>query len=93
VRGRPGNEKFVDPAWMIARFGLTGEQFPAGTATSQSIAAAKRALDCKPLSSYLHAITAPLSFSLAVSNVFHSFTYTQLSFSPDPVIAEHQLCR
>ena len=95
ARGRPG-AKFVEPAWMIARFAPPGGKLPAGTASTASapsVAAARQALGCEPLSTYLHAITAPLTVSQAVSNIFHSFTYTRMSFSPDPVVAEHQLCR
>ncbi len=45
-----------------------------------------------PSSSYLHAITAPLTPSLALSNIIHSLGYTRLQFSPNPVVAEQQLC-
>jgi hypothetical protein len=54
--------------------------------------AARKALTCAPLSSYFHAITAPLTFGQAMSNLFHSFTYTTMRFSPNPVLAEHALC-
>lgn len=91
-RDRPG-AKFVEPAWMIARFAAPGASFAAGTASVTSVAAARRALACDPLRSYLHAITAPLSVSQAVSNIVHALTYTRMHFSPDPVDAERQLCR
>jgi arabinofuranosyltransferase len=93
VRGRPGHEKYIGPAWMVARFGVPNEHLPAGTATAQSIAAAHHALACGPLASYLRAITAPLTVSRAFSNMIHSLTYTTMSFSPDPIQAERQLCR
>jgi arabinofuranosyltransferase len=92
ARGRPG-AKFVQPAWMIARFSPPGSKFPASTASARSVAAAKQALSCQPLSSYLRAITAPLTVSQAVSNIFHSFTYTRMTFSPDPIAAKRQLCQ
>jgi arabinofuranosyltransferase len=84
--------KIIGPVWMIGRFGLPGEQFPTSVASLQSIDAARRALTCAPLSSYLRAITAPLSFSQALSDIAHSFTYTTMTFSGDPTIAERQLC-
>jgi arabinofuranosyltransferase len=77
---------------MMARFGIPGEQFPPGTPSASSVDAARRALGCAPLSSYLHAITAPLTFSQAISNIAHAFTYTTMSFSPNPYQAEKQLC-
>jgi arabinofuranosyltransferase len=91
VRGRPGHEKDIGPEWMIARFGIPGEALPVGMSQG-SVDAARRALSCTPLSSYLHAITAPLTPSLALSNVLHSLDYTKLQFSPNPVLAEQQLC-
>jgi arabinofuranosyltransferase len=76
---------------MIARFGAPGAAPPPGIAPA-SVAAARRALSCAPLSSYLHAVTSPLTPSLALSNLVHSLGYTELKFSPDPVVAERQLC-
>ena len=93
VRGRPGGDKVIGPEWMIGRFGIPGEQIPAGTATAQSVEAARKALSCAPLSSYLHAITAPISGGQAISNFVHAFTYTTMHFSANPVAAEHQLCQ
>jgi arabinofuranosyltransferase len=93
VRGRPGHEKVIGPAWMIARFGIPGQRLSAGTASPVSFAAARNALGCEPLRSYLHAITAPLTLSQAVSNIAHSLTYTTMSFSPNPITAERQICR
>jgi arabinofuranosyltransferase len=92
TRGRPGHEKVIGAAWMIARFGIPGGPLTSGTASAQSIAA-RRALGCAPLSSYLHAITAPITFSQVISNLAHSVTYTTLRFSPDALVAERQLCR
>jgi arabinofuranosyltransferase len=84
--------KVIDPVWMIARFGLNGEQSPTGAPSDQSVAAARRAISCPPLSSYLHAITGSLTFSRALSNIAHSYAYTTMSFSGDPNTAEQQLC-
>jgi arabinofuranosyltransferase len=94
VRGIPGHEKLVGPAWMLARFGMPGDTyaklpiFGVGPET----AAAKRAIHCNPLNAYLGAITKPLTLSQALSNVVHSFTYTRMTFSPDPIDAASQLC-
>ncbi|HEX3842009.1 MAG TPA: hypothetical protein VHU85_14550 [Acidimicrobiales bacterium] len=87
THARPGHEKAIGPVWMVARFGL-----PSGPASSQPRSDARQALTCAPLSSYLHAITAPLSFSQAVANFAHSFSYTSMSFSADPTQAVRQLC-
>ena len=94
VRGIPGHEKLVGQAWMIARFGVPGATYPAVHifGLTPDTAGARRALSCDPLKSYLGAITKPLSFSQALSNVVHSFTYTRMTFSPDPNNATTELC-
>jgi arabinofuranosyltransferase len=91
---RPGHEKFISPSWMVARFGVPGRPLPtgAGQPGAVSVAAASRALDCEPLAGYLRAITAPLTVSRFVSDLAHSFSYTTLSFSADPVRAAAELC-
>ena len=33
TRGRPGHEKFIGPAWMVARFGIPGEELPKDAAS------------------------------------------------------------
>jgi arabinofuranosyltransferase len=91
-RGRPGQEKYIGPTWMFARFGLPTDQLPLGVSAG-SVATARHVLSCAPLGSYLHAITAPLGLSQALSNISHSLTYTTMEFDSNPKVAEHQLCR
>jgi arabinofuranosyltransferase len=89
---RPGHEKEIGPAWMVGRFGIPGTPtVPAGPGPVP-VAAARTALTCAPLSTYLTAITAPLTASRALTNIGHSLGFTTLSFSADPVVAERQLC-
>ncbi len=91
-RGRPGHEKFIGPDWMIARFGTRATVLP-NDVSRQTVAAARRALDCGVLHSYLTAITAPLGPSRAVSDFIHSFDFTSMTFSAQPAAAEQKLCR
>jgi arabinofuranosyltransferase len=88
---RPGHQKFIGPDWMIGRFGTHATVLPSGV-SRQSVTSARRALACDPLKSYLHAITAPLGLSQAISNITHSFTFTTMSFSATPGLAEQELC-
>jgi arabinofuranosyltransferase len=88
---RPGHEKYVSTTWMIGRFGTPATVLPQGVSAS-SVTAARRALGCGTLNSYLHAITAPLGFSQAISDIAHSFTYTTLTYSAQPRAAEQKLC-
>ncbi|MGA2838197.1 MAG: hypothetical protein ABSF84_16525 [Acidimicrobiales bacterium] len=92
-RGTVPGGKRIGPAWMIARFGTPSVHVPASVATLASIDAARTALHCGNLASYLHAITSPLTFSRALSDLTHSFAFTTMTFGADPVAAERQLCR
>ena len=91
---RPGHEKFIGPAWMVARFGVPGTAVPpaAGGVSMVSMAAARRALGCDPLASYLRAITAPLTVSRFVSDIGAAFGNTTFSFRAEPSLAAATLC-
>jgi arabinofuranosyltransferase len=90
-RGRPGQEKYIGPTWMLARFGLPTDRLPVGM-SAHSIATARHVLTCAPLSSYLHAITAPLGWSQALSDISHSLTYTRMGFDSNPRVADQEFC-
>lgn len=101
---RPGHEKEIGPAWMVARFGIPGPEVPTRVAASSgnsgsatdlsrtSVDAARAALGCAPLSSYLHAITAPLTASQALANIGNAIGFTTMHFGANPNRAVTQLC-
>jgi len=89
---RPGHEKLIGPSWMLARFGVPGVTDTPGGPSAGSVAAARRALSCDPLRSYLVAVTAPLTVGRMVSNMGASLRYTTMQFSADPRVAAVQLC-
>jgi arabinofuranosyltransferase len=90
---RPGHEKAIGPAWMVARFGIPGRDptVPGGP-SPQAVTAARRALDCEPLASYLRAITAPLTASRFVDDIGDAWGFTTMSFSAQPPLAARELC-
>jgi arabinofuranosyltransferase len=92
---RPGHEKLIGPAWMVARFTAPGTTVTVGGGqlAADQISSARRALTCAPLSSYLRAITSPLTTSRFFSDMAHSFGDTTFSFSADPRLAAAELCR
>jgi len=92
VHARPGHEKEIGPSWMAGRFGVAGETTVPNGPSPVAVTAASQALGCAPLSSYLAAITAPLTVSRAASDIVDSFRYTAMSFSADPTVARRQLC-
>ncbi len=57
---RPGHEKFIGPAWMVARFGVRADAPVAGGPSATDVAAARAALGCDPLAAYLHADQRPV---------------------------------
>jgi arabinofuranosyltransferase len=92
ARSRPGHEKLIGGVWEVARFGSPGLRSAPGI-SALALADARKALRCAPLSSYLRAITRPLTFTGALSNMLHAYTYTTMSYSVDPLVAVSQLCR
>lgn len=91
-RARPGHEKLVGPAWMLGRFGLTGISSLSGGPSPAQVRAARRALACDPLRSYLRSITEPFSLGRGLANLTAAPGYTTLRYSADPLLADDQLC-
>ena len=89
---RPGHEKLVGPAWMLARFGVPGSTVVPSGPSAASIASARTALGCDPLRAYLTAVTAPLTWSRALSNLGDSLGFTTMHYSAYPTLAAVQLC-
>lgn len=87
-RARPGHEKSLPNAWIIARF-VDPEQEPA---LSASVAAARRALGCSDLAQLLRAVEEPLTPRRFVDNMRLSWRLTRLRVAADPVVAAHELC-
>lgn len=78
-----GHRKFLDLAWYHARYGFLVEDVHDGVNVA-SVAAARRALSCPPLSDLLEAVTAPLTPGRFVSNLWHSVSYARVSVPEDP---------
>jgi arabinofuranosyltransferase len=86
---RPGHAIFISSAWIVAEYSdaATARGVPAG-----ELAAARAALSCGRLAELNQATQAPLAFGRFLSNIVHSLTLTTFRFSPDPVVAEKELC-
>jgi arabinofuranosyltransferase len=85
-RGRPGHEKSLGNAWLVARYAAPI------TPEDPSVAAARHALDCGALKRLTQAAHAPLTWSRFFDNVTHSFEYTRLRIPHDPFEAETKFC-
>ncbi len=99
---RPGHDKVAPLSWELARFGSVADvvalnrganAFTYHAVTRREVRAAQRAIKCGELGSYLRAIDQPLSVAGIARNFLNAVGWTTMSFSSNPVIAEHQLCR
>jgi arabinofuranosyltransferase len=91
TRGRPGHEKSLPLAWVIARFGDPAAPVPGGVSPSD-VEAARRALRCGALHDLEVATTAPLTPSRFVRNIRLAIQLRAFRFPSDPNAAEARFC-
>ena len=82
--GRPGHNDPSRLFWMIARFGLPGEENVLGGHLGPTVLAARRQLACPLPAAYLQAITAPLTFGRALTNIVHAPSWTSFEIQRFP---------
>jgi arabinofuranosyltransferase len=85
-RGRPGHEKALGNAWLVARYAAPI------TPEDASVAAARHALDCGALKRLTDAEHARLTWALFFHNIGDAFEYTRLRIPRDPFEAEAKFC-
>ncbi|HZU85803.1 MAG TPA: hypothetical protein VE987_22915, partial [Polyangiaceae bacterium] len=86
TRGRPGHEKQLTAAWLLARFAAPAPDEDA------SVTAARRALRCGALRSFVDAITAPMSARRFFLNLAQAWSNSRLRVPTDPFEAEVRFC-
>lgn len=91
-RGRPGHEKDLPDAWVVARFAAPEALTPALLETASEVRAARAALGCGDLALLLQAIQAPLTPPRFVQNVRLAWRLTTFRLPAGPVAAEAALC-
>jgi arabinofuranosyltransferase len=91
-RGRPGHEKLLPEAWVIARFARGDVMLPTGDFTADDIATARRALACGDARRLLDATTAPLTPGRFARNLVESFRLHSFRLPGDPAKAVRALC-
>jgi arabinofuranosyltransferase len=74
--GRPGHNDPSRLFWMVARFGIPGQEDVLGSHLGHTVLAARQQLACTETADYLHAITSPLTWSQALSDVEHAVSWT-----------------
>lgn len=91
-RARPGHEKRLDIAWVLARFMDPGAP-PPPWVSPHAVDAARRALGCGELRELHEATHSELTPRRFVSNVFRAVELHRFRFHGDPRTAEHVFCR
>jgi arabinofuranosyltransferase len=91
-RVRPGHEKWLSDAWIVARFADLAVQRPSGAPPATVVNAAGAALACPPLKDLLEAIEAPLTPARFLSNLGVAWRSRTLAIPSDPEQAAAELC-
>ena len=91
VRTRPGHEKQGSPPWTLGQF-APGYRHYNDFYFKGQVSEASRAMACWPLSGYLNNISGHLSATVIWRNLTHAVTWTTMSFSADPTVAQRELC-
>ncbi|MFE3199654.1 hypothetical protein [Embleya sp. NPDC059237] len=96
TRGRPGHEKQVDPAWVLAQYADPAAPPPPGIDPIR-VAAARYTLTCGDtnrgrLKELLDSTHAPLTRHRFVANLTGAVRRTSFRFPNDPIAAARQIC-
>jgi arabinofuranosyltransferase len=91
TRGRPGHEKVLPDAWVVAQFADPRAPIP-GPLSAREVAAARRALACEPLHSVVTDVGRPLTLATAVDDATGSLSASRFRFPSDPIRAEREIC-
>ncbi|MSX20824.1 MAG: hypothetical protein F2934_10420 [Actinobacteria bacterium] len=91
VLGRPGHEKDLPVAWIIAAYTPPDTALPKGV-REEDVRAARHALTCGSFPELINAAQRPLTVGRFFSNIGHSFTLYGFRFPTDPIAAERGLC-
>lgn len=94
-RGRPGHEKWLPAAWVLAEYAD-----PAAVAampdtqdvTKAQVAAARHALTCGRLKDLMDSVNQPMSAGRFWHNLTGSVSRTSLRIPADPFAAEREFC-
>lgn len=94
-RGRPGHEKWLPAAWVIAEYGdpadFTNLSASSGV-SSADVLAARHALSCGQLRDLMDSVDQPMSLGRFWSNLVGAVTRTSLRIPADPMAAEREFC-
>ena len=90
--GRPGHEKEIDPAWVLARFAEPSFFDLLQPEDAEAVAAAGEALDCNGPRHLMEAVSQPLTANRFLRNLLESFRLHTLRIPAGPIQAEKEFC-
>jgi len=90
-RGRPGHEKLLDRAWIIARYAPPDFQSQDASLRT-AVDDARHAVRCGALRRLLRDVTTPLGPASILTNLTDSFSNTAVRLPWEPGNARAQLC-
>jgi len=88
ARGRPGHEKLLPEAWIVARFGDPA----AAAAAFPDAPEAARALGCGELARLVRAVDDPLTLARFTANLRDAWALSRLRIPADPASARERFC-
>ncbi|MFE2867082.1 hypothetical protein [Embleya sp. NPDC059259] len=96
TRGRPGHEKRIDPAWVLAEYADPAAPAPPGIDPIR-IAAARYTLTCGPtdrgrLKGLRDSVHAPMTWRRFTINLIGAVDRTAFRFPDDPIAAARRIC-
>ena len=93
--GRPGHEKVLPWAWILADYGdpaVVDTKTVVNGVTPEQVGAARRAMGCGDLKELLDSTRQPMTFGRFWSNLTGSLGRTALVVPADPFAAEKKFC-
>ncbi len=94
-RGRPGHEKSLSAAWVLAEYAdpaaISTMQDTRDVTKAQALAA-RHGLSCGAVKELMDSVDQPMSFGRFWENLVGAFFRTQLRIPADPCAAERQFC-
>ncbi|MFC9994974.1 hypothetical protein [Nocardia sp. NPDC127526] len=94
--GRPGHEKWLPPAWVLAQYAdpaVIPHMRDTEDVTKAQVVAAREALSCGALAELIDSVTQPMTLPRFWSNLTGSLSRTTLRIPRDPFAAKAQFCQ
>lgn len=90
---RPGHEKNMSSAWVVARYGIPGSEQSIPEPAPESVSAARSALACGAIRDLLRAVEEPMSPKRFARNLLDSARFYRLRIPADAREAEREFCK